>query len=92
MKVEYDRAKRERTLEERGLDFEWSPELFSGDFIERADERHDYGEPRYIAVGMVHGMTCVVVWTPRGDAMRIISMRIAHDHERELYRRELDRS
>lgn len=92
MKIEYDATKRLRTLEARGLDFESAAELFDGFHLVRTDDRKDYGEPRYVMLGAIGGTAIVCVWTPRGDAIRVISMRIADEEERNLYRRELERS
>lgn len=91
MKIEYNQDKRLRTLKERGLDFEYAPLVFEGFHYTGEDDRKDYGERRYITVGTLLDKVVVIVWTPRGDATRIISMRIAHEDEREEYRRELDR-
>ncbi|MEJ7933018.1 BrnT family toxin [Sphingobium sp. AN558] len=92
MKIEYDPNKRQRTLEERGLDFESVVDVFDGFYLLRADERKDYGEVRQIMLGALEERPVVCVWTARGDAIRVISMRIADDEEREIYRRELERS
>ncbi|WP_310224021.1 BrnT family toxin [Sphingobium xenophagum] len=43
-------------------------------------------------LGLLDERPVICVWTPRGDAIRVISMRIADDDEREIYWRELDRS
>ena len=50
----------------------------------RADDRFDYGEPRFVTVGMLDSRLVVFVWTRRGAARRITSMR--HCHEREAKR------
>lgn len=92
MKIEYDASKRLRTLEARGLDFELIVEVFDGFYLVRTDDRKDYGEVRYVMLGALRDKPVVCVWTPRGDAIRVISMRIADDDEREIYRRELERS
>jgi uncharacterized DUF497 family protein len=92
MKVEYDPAKRLRTLEARGLDFESIVDVFNGFYLVRTDNRKEYGEVRYIMLGTLGDRPVVCVWTRRGDAIRVISMRIADDEEREIYRRELERS
>lgn len=44
-------------------------------------DRLDYGERRRITVGYLDGQI-VVVWTPRGQARRIISTR--KENEREI--------
>ena len=55
MRITYDPAKRRRTLEERGLDFERSSEVFEGLTLEVEDNRHDYGEKRILCVGYLDG-------------------------------------
>ena len=92
MKIEYDAAKRQHTLETRGLDFETITNVFDEFYLVRTDDRTDYGEVRYIMLGALGDRPVVCVWTPRGDAVRVISMRIADDDEREIYWRELERS
>lgn len=47
------------------------------------DTRHDYGEPRFITVGVLDGRVVVVVWTPRGAARRVMSM--ASTREQRLH-------
>ena len=84
-KVEFDEAKREATLRVRGLDMARAGDVFAGSTLTVEDDRRDYGERRLITVGFLDGAMVVVVWTPRGDARRIISMRKANERERELY-------
>lgn len=81
MKLSYDPAKRAATLAERGLDFEDAPKLFAGPTYTAEDDRFDYGETRYITYGYVDDRAVVMVWTERGDSMRVISMRHAHEEE-----------
>ena len=81
MRITCDPRKRKWTLRERGLDLHGANQVFAGPHFTREDERHDYGEPRFITVGRLDGQLVVLVWTPRGRARRIISMR--HCHERE---------
>ena len=84
MRITCDPAKRQRTLAERGLDMRRAKEVFAGIHFTRTDDRFDYGEPRFVTVGMLDSRLVVFVWTPRGAARRIISMR--HCHEREAKR------
>jgi len=91
MKVDYDAEKRRWTLENRGLDFEAITQILDGFHLMRTDDRKDYGEIRYIVIGAIDARLVVAVWTPRGDAIRVISMRVADDEEREIYWRERDR-
>jgi len=84
MRITCDPAKRQRTLAERGLDMRRAKEVFAGVHFTRADDRFDYGEPRFVTGGMLDSRLVVFVWTPRGSVRRIISMR--HCHEREAKR------
>ena len=85
MEIEFDEAKRMRTLAARGLDFADAGFLFAGVHATRPDARKDYGEPRFQTLGFIHGHAAMAVWTPRGKARRIISMRYAHEHEAQAF-------
>ena len=81
MRITCDPKKREALLRERGLDMRRAREVFAGTHLTRVDDRFDYGEPRFISAGWLDERIVVLVWTPRGVARRIISIR--HCHERE---------
>lgn len=81
MRITFDRGKRERTLRERGLDFRQAKDVFDGPHLTSPDSRRDYGELRFISAGRLSGRIVIIVWTPRGKARRIISMRKANDRE-----------
>jgi uncharacterized DUF497 family protein len=81
VRITCDLKKREALLRERGLDMRRAKEVFAGTHLTRVDDRFDYGEPRYISAGWLDERIVVLVWTPRGVARRIISIR--HCHERE---------
>jgi uncharacterized DUF497 family protein len=50
------------------------------------DERADYGEDRWIAIGLLRTIVVVIVFTERGeDTIRVISLRKALKHERIKY-------
>jgi uncharacterized DUF497 family protein len=71
----------QKTLEERGLDFRRSREVFTIKHLTRPDDRYEYGEQRFITAGLLDDRIVVIVWTPRGRARRIISMRMANARE-----------
>jgi uncharacterized DUF497 family protein len=81
MEITYHPAKREATLKERGLDFEDASLIFAGPSLTQRDDRFDYGEERLLTYGLLADRLVMLVWTPRGEARHIISMR--HCHERE---------
>ncbi len=89
MKITFDPAKRTWTLRERGLDFADAGEVFAGRYTVLVDERHSYGEVRYISAGYLRERMIVIVWTPRGDARHVISMRYCHGKEEKRWRKEL---
>jgi uncharacterized DUF497 family protein len=86
--IEYDPDKRERTLSERGLDFARAHEVFAGRHLTAPDTRV-YSEPRFITVGHLDARMVVMVWTPRGQAKRVISMRKANEREKERFENRL---
>ncbi|MFN0192673.1 MAG: BrnT family toxin [Aestuariivirga sp.] len=86
MKLTWDEAKRQATLNERGLDFADAVEAFGHREYIIEDTRRDYGERRYVSVGHIGNRLCVVVWTPRLGGRHIISMRKANDREQKSYK------
>ena len=62
MKIEFDPAKRQATLEHRGLDMARAAEIFAGATLTIADDRKDYGEPRFITIGRLDDRMVVSVW------------------------------
>jgi uncharacterized DUF497 family protein len=89
VEITFDPAKRDKTLEERGLDFKEAAEVFSGDELTRKDTRFDYGEDRFVTAGYLAGRMVGLVWTPRGSATHVISMRHAHAKEERKWRKRL---
>jgi uncharacterized protein len=81
VRIAYDPAKREKTLRERGLDFEDALAVFDGLTVEVDDLRRDYGERRVLCFGLLAGRLVVVGYTPRGAVRHVFSMRKASDRE-----------
>ena len=89
MRITFDAVKHEKTLRERGLDLARARVVFEGLTIALPDQRQDYGEPRFITAGWLDERLVVLVWTPRGRARRIISMRKANEREIDKYKQSL---
>jgi uncharacterized protein len=89
VRVTFDPDKRDLTLQERSLDFADAAEVFAGVTLDSPDTRKDYGETRIISVGLLRGLVVTVVWTPRGDARRVISMRKANEREKARFGQRL---
>lgn len=86
MEFEWDEAKSAETESERGISFEMAALLFAdASRIKWPDERHDYGEERWLTTGVVDGECLTVVYPMRGEVTRIISARPASRKERHSY-------
>lgn len=85
MQIEFDPDKRNKTLLERSLDFARAVEVFDCVIVTITDTRYDYGETRLMSVGQLDNRVVIVVWTLRGAARRIISMRYANEREIAKY-------
>jgi uncharacterized DUF497 family protein len=86
MIFEWDPAKSAKNMRERGLPFEVGVAVFDNPTIESPDTRHNYGETRIKAVGIVRGIVLVCVYNDRDETRRIISLRVANRKERNAYR------
>ena len=85
MSYEWDEQKRQINVKKHGVDFIDVPEIFDGDIVTLPDERFDYGETRFIVIGILKSQVVVVVYTERGDNIRIISARKATKNEQIYY-------
>lgn len=65
MRFEWDAAKSDANLRDRGFDFEFASLIFDGPTLEREDRRRDYGERRVVATGIADGIHLTVVYTDR---------------------------
>jgi uncharacterized protein len=91
MEISYDPEKRAKARAARGLDFEDAVHVFAGPTIDLLDDRKNYGEVRRVTYGLLNGRMVALVWTSRGDARHIISMRKANERERKTYESQVDR-
>src|SRR5690349_19934133 len=85
MEFEWDEAKCRTNILKHGIDFVDVVELFSAYFAEQEDRRRNYGETRFLVLGVAAGNVLRVVYTWRGDKRRIISARRARRDERRAY-------
>ncbi len=85
MKITFDPAKRAGTLTERQVDFLDAEHVFAGRTLTVEDTRQNYGEPRFQSVDFLAGRMVMIVWTPRGNARHVISMRKCNAKERKRY-------
>lgn len=82
---EWDEHKRRSNLKEHGVDFADAALIFENPVLEAVDEREDYGETRYRALGHVDGDYFLIAFTWRGQNRRIISAWRLDDESKRRY-------
>jgi len=89
MKFIWDRRKNEANVKKHELDFADAYKVFESPMLVDLDKREEYGEDRWIGVGLMENRVVVIVFTePDQDTIRIISFRKATTDEREHYEQE----
>ena len=90
LEFEWDEAKARLNLEKHGVSFLTAAAIFLNERLERVDDREDYGEVRWIALGRVDIEVYRVVYTWRNENLvRIVSAQRADKNEQEIYYREV---
>ena len=85
----WDGGKAAANFRKHGVTFEQAAYVFRDPFaVEWIDMRAAYGEERGIFLGMSGGQILSVVYTERGERLRIISARRATKHEKDHYYRQ----
>ncbi|MFP4006895.1 MAG: BrnT family toxin [Spirulinaceae cyanobacterium] len=85
MTYQWDTDKADANLRKHGIDFADSVSVFSDDLALTIEDRR-FEEERYITIGLdAFARILVVVYTWRGDEIRIISARKATRTERQQY-------
>ena len=87
MKFEWHEVKAEANLRNHGVSFDLACTVFRDPFaIERVDDREDYGEERFVIIGLAEGnVVLFVAYTEREERIRIISARRALQNEQDDY-------
>ena len=88
MQFEWDDNKEKINLSKHGIDFSTAALVFQDENrIEFYYEAHSEDEDRYITIGQINGVAIIVmvVYTERGDTIRLISARKATSQERRRY-------
>src|SRR5438094_7089293 len=83
---EWGEFKHQNNIEKHGISFETAIQVLVRGVVQHIDRRRSYGEDRTVAIGESEGREIVVVYTRRGENLRIISARRAKRHERRTYR------
>ncbi len=86
MGFQWDENKSSANEAKHGISFLQAARIFRGPVLKRPDNRRDYGEKRFIALGVFDGVVIRVVFAERGSDIRIISAWKASQHDREVYK------
>jgi uncharacterized DUF497 family protein len=84
MEFQYNPAKSMANMVKHGMNFRDAQQLWEDSGLQVIKARTD-GEPRWIAIGRIENKHWSAVFTPRGKAIRIISVRRSRPKEIELY-------
>jgi uncharacterized DUF497 family protein len=89
MRYEWDEQKRLSNARKHGIDLRDAVEIFAGDTVLMEDDRVDYGERRFVSLGLLQGRVIVVVHTEHAGVTRLISARKATKYEQRIYFQEV---
>ena len=86
---DWDEAKASSNLAKHGISFDLAKGVFKDTFaVDFLDDRQEYGEERFVILGMVEGQLLYVAYTERNEVIRLISARRATKNELETYFQE----
>lgn len=90
MRYTYDHKKRAANLKKHGYDFDDARLVIESDkSVTFEDQRFDYGEPRYVTLGVLRGKVVAIATAETDDEIRVISMRKAEPNEEKIYYRNI---
>jgi uncharacterized protein len=83
--ITWDESKRQRNLQEHGIDLAEVECLFDAPMVTVEDKRISYGEQRWQSLAWFRGRVVFLVWTEREDDARVISCRYGDKNETLSY-------
>ncbi len=90
MKLEWDETKNATNRSKHGLDFAEAYNFPWEEAVLVNRSRHTDGEPRFAAIGWLHGRLYTIIFTQRGTAIRLISLRRANTKEEKTHEHKQD--
>ena len=88
MTFEWDETKNQTNLEKHGLPLSGAKAMWEGPILELDSNQPQ--EPRKLAIGKIGGKFWTVIFTTRGESIRIISARRSRENEKKLYHEKED--
>ena len=90
MKFEWDEEKNRKNVRKHGFNFAEAAEMFGGPLLVRPDLREEYGEERWLGIGMTRGRVAFLAFAQDSpETIRVISLRKANHEERKEYEKAL---
>jgi uncharacterized DUF497 family protein len=85
MRFAWSESKRQSNLLDHGLDVVDASRVFEGLTYTFEDARFNYGEERFVTLGLLDGMVVSIVHTETLRSIRVISFRKATKHEQAIF-------
>jgi len=86
MQFDWDEQKNAVNIAKQGIDFVDAPSIFAAPLLTALDIRQDYGEDRWIGIGLLRSRAVVVVYTePMENVIRIVAVRKALIYEQKRF-------
>lgn len=91
MRFEWDEAKRLANLRNHEIDFASvvKEDIFAGETVTRLDDRFEYGERRFLTLGLLKGEVVAISHTETDELIRLVSVRKASRNEEIIYFKEV---
>jgi uncharacterized DUF497 family protein len=91
MRFGWDEAKGRSNLRDHGIDFAAveKEKIFEGETATLLDDRFDYGERRFLTLGLLKEKVVAIAHTETGEVVRLISVRKASKNEENIYFQEV---
>ena len=85
MRITFDPVKNERNVRLRGLSFEQVADFAFDSALFAVDDRKEYHETRFVAMGLLGSRVQVLCFIEMPDGIRVISLRKANSREVNRY-------
>ena len=89
MRFEWDEEKRLSNIRKHGIDLADVWRFFESERVVFIDDRFDYGESRFVSIGILAARIVTVTYTENDETTRIISARKSIKNEQNQYIREI---
>lgn len=90
MIIKFDPKKNTANLRKHGVSLSEGDGVLNDSLALTIEDDSMEGEQRFVTIGMnLFGSLMVVIWTPRGEEVRVISVRKTEPKERRAYEKRI---